>query len=273
MRQPRLQLPRRERLRTDPTQVRLMLPTHVPDVVHYDVSALTERDGSNSIGVTGELGVGTSETTTVDYCNGVFHARVAVAVVVMVFAVLIIGTGIGLARADDTPSTPDTAPTDKIGVLTISHVTADGAPVENSVIQFKRVNDTTTATSRATADPSESPTPTSTTPSATKPSATESSADSPSASASSTPQPSSLRLPIGTTFDLITGTEPIVLAVPEGDYTLTQLGVVATDTNGETGPTAEETTVHVTAGKQVNGKLTNRKSTTPTASTEPVPAN
>ncbi|ROZ88087.1 hypothetical protein EEB19_22385 [Gordonia sp. OPL2] len=245
-----------------------MPPTHVPDVVHYDVSALTERDGSNSISVAGELGVGTSETTAVDHRNGVFHARLAVAIVVMVFAVLIVGTGIGLARADDTPSTPDTAPTDKIGVLTISHVTADGAPVENSVIQFKRVNDTTTTTSRATADPSESPTPTSTTPSAT-----ESSADSPSASASPTPQPSSLRLPIGTTFDLITGTEPIVLAVPEGDYTLTQLGVVATDTNGETGPTAEETTVHVTAGTQVDGKLTNRKSTTPPASTEPVPAN
>ncbi|WP_187589501.1 hypothetical protein [Gordonia sp. OPL2] len=264
----RLQLSRRERLHTDPAEVRLMPPTHVPDVVHYDVSALTERDGSNSISVAGELGVGTSETTAVDHRNGVFHARLAVAIVVMVFAVLIVGTGIGLARADDTPSTPDTAPTDKIGVLTISHVTADGAPVENSVIQFKRVNDTTTTTSRATADPSESPTPTSTTPSAT-----ESSADSPSASASPTPQPSSLRLPIGTTFDLITGTEPIVLAVPEGDYTLTQLGVVATDTNGETGPTAEETTVHVTAGTQVDGKLTNRKSTTPPASTEPVPAN
>lgn len=39
----------------------LCITTHVPSAVHYDVSALTERDVSNSVGVTGELGAGKSE--------------------------------------------------------------------------------------------------------------------------------------------------------------------------------------------------------------------
>lgn len=197
------------------------------------------------------------------------RGTLAIAIVALVFAVLIVGTGIGLARADDAPSAPGDGPTDKIGVLTISHVTTDGTPVENSVIQFERVNNTTTTTpSATTTDPSPTTTP------PTSP-AVESSTRTEDPSGASTPasQPASVRLPVGSTFDLITGKEPIVLAVPEGDYTLTQLGVVTTGTNSETGPTADKVTVHVTAGKQVDGKLTDRTPTNPSTSTEPAPGN
>lgn len=51
----------------DPTGplLALLITTHVPSAVHYDVAALTERDVSNSIGVTGELGAGKSVTIKV----------------------------------------------------------------------------------------------------------------------------------------------------------------------------------------------------------------
>ena len=64
-----------------------------------------------------------------------------------------------------------------------------------------------------------------------------------------------------------------VTAATGADYTLTQLGIVATGTNSETGPPADKVTVHVTAGKQVDGKLTDRTPANTSTSTEPAPGN
>ncbi|GAB20527.1 hypothetical protein GOEFS_119_00170 [Gordonia effusa NBRC 100432] len=46
----------------------LHITTPVPTAVHYDIAGLTERDVSNSIGITGELGAGKSKTCKI--CAG-----------------------------------------------------------------------------------------------------------------------------------------------------------------------------------------------------------
>ncbi|MDV6309994.1 hypothetical protein [Gordonia amicalis] len=201
-----------------------------------------------------------------------WRGRIAVGAAVVVLGGLLVATTVGLAHADET-TTPSTnassstaadvstviaeSSTDKIGLVSITHVDATDALVPNAVIHIERRDDTA----------------------APSPQASSSTEQTPSTDASTSvqlPPPTdggekdtTLAFPVGASLDVLTGTAPIALALPEGVYTLTHLGTAGTD---EAGPSASALTLRVTAGGHVNGALRQQPTTSSTSAT-PDPGN
>ncbi|WP_461666629.1 hypothetical protein [Gordonia sputi] len=194
------------------------------------------------------------------------HMRPVAAAVLTVSGIasviLAVDLGSTLAHADEPDSTSASAATDRIGVLSINELDTSGATVTGAIVQIERITDNTphSANSTTTSEPSSATSSTSET-STTSSSATATAPDS---------HVRPLTVPVGTAFDVVTTTNPVVVALPEGSYTLTSLGVTSTPS----APPAPPLTVHVDAGKQADGTLTQpASSTSSTSTTTPTPTN
>ncbi|WP_439033275.1 hypothetical protein [Gordonia terrae] len=200
-----------------------------------------------------------------------WRRRIGVGATAAVLGGLVVATTVGLAHADETTTTPSTsassstgadvstviaeASTDKIGLVSISQVAATGGLVPNAVIHLERRVDTAAPAPSTSIEQSSTSAQTTT------------SAQLPTPDEAGGGVGAKLAFPVGTSLDVITTTTPIVLALPEGAYTLTHLGTAGTD---NTGPAADPVTLRITAGAHANGAL--REQPTSSAPATPAPA-
>ncbi|MFE0750851.1 hypothetical protein [Gordonia sp. NPDC058843] len=197
-----------------------------------------------------------------------WRRRIGVGATAALLGGLVVATTVGLAHADET-TTPSTsassstadvsaviadASTDKIGLVSISHVNATGGLVPNAVIHIERRDDAAEPSTPASSSTEQTPsTGTTTSPQVPTP-------------AEGGGVGAKLAFPVGASLDVITANAPIALALPEGVYTLTHLGTAGTD---NTGPAADPVTVRVTAGAHANGALREQPTT---SSATPAPS-
>lgn len=138
--------------------------------------------------------------------------------------IAVAGVSVAVAAASPAPSDPSgsqsvTEVTTKTGVLTIEETGPAGTPIAGAVIQVERIAESSYSSS---------------------PSTTSSTTDATSTTAPSTTanrdDETALSLPIGVKFDIVTTESPIILAVPEGNYALTHLGVTGAAAGSSTSP-------------------------------------
>lgn len=159
-----------------------------------------------------------------------------------VCAAAVAAAGVSVAVATASPEPADTTGnsavsevTTKTGVLTIEETGTDGNPVPGAVIQIERV--ATSAYGSSSTSASASPAATTTTETTTSASSSAALATSPPADTADRSDETALSLPVGIKFDIVTTSSPIILAVPEGNYVLTHLGLTGTTTSS-TNPSA-----------------------------------